>query len=295
MTNPVRVLETVSLVAPLGVRFWDTALQRPAEDGLTVTLNPESQPGRKQGATSGKSGVYSFHKAPGLARMEYGSGDAPWWSANTGVLPFVLEVTDPLGRYLPYQVRLRLPNRGLFGLNTSPPQISLTPDSTWLPMFSAPARNLDTTLAVARGSVEDTITGRPASFALMEVRVDSITAYGMADGRGVVSVFFPFPEPRNMGLGSPFGGRTPLTEQNWTVSVRLLFGYPASVQEVPDLTSVLSQPTAAVWRDNSLSSPFSQATLQFQQELVLRSLDAPSGRPLPVLLITAAVSPPIAP
>jgi hypothetical protein len=293
MTAQVKVLEEVARVTPFGARFWDVTAIAPAGAGLTVVTYPDKLPGLRFTADVNRSGVYFFHDLPGMRRVENGSGDEAFWAANPPLIPFTVEVSDPLERYLPYSFSVSMPVHGLYGIVDSPLTPALTPDATWLPLFSAPARVLPGPSGVLRAALRDDAAGAPAAWAMVTAQAQgSPLTIGLADDRGVVSLTLPYPEPRNSPFASPLGtGSLRLNDQTWPLTVAVFYQPCGSAPDLPDLAEILQQGIATAWRDTAHSAPVQSFTLQFGRELVLRSLDSITARELPVLLITPASSP----
>src|SRR5262249_39340010 len=67
-------IERLTLVAPLGLRFWDEVSGRAVGDGLLVTVYPETQPARRVPALSNRSGIYVLHQLPGVREFTNGTG-----------------------------------------------------------------------------------------------------------------------------------------------------------------------------------------------------------------------------
>ncbi|HEV3037485.1 MAG TPA: hypothetical protein VHA33_06835 [Candidatus Angelobacter sp.] len=287
MNPQVQVLEELTLVAPFGVRFWDITAMAPAGAGLTVIAYPNGFPSLRSTAYVNHTGVYFFHNLPGMRRVENGSGDDNFWIANPPSIPFTIEVSDSQDRYLPYQFSVLLPMHGLYGLATSPLS-SLTPDSTWLPMFSTPSRPLPGPSAVVRALLKDDVAKAPAAWALVTAQISgSLVMTGLGDNRGALSLTLPYPEPQNSPFASPLGpGSLQLSDQTWPLNISVFYVPKPAGQVLPDLVGVLHQGAANVWRDTAHSGPANSFTLQFGKELVLRSLDSGTGRELPVLLVT---------
>lgn len=296
MISEVKVLEELTWVAPFGVRFWDVTAMAPAGAGLTVVAYPDAFPGLRCTADVNRTGVYFFHGLPGMRRFENGDGDEDFWAAHPPSIPFTVEVSDAQDRYLPYQFSVLLPAHGLYGLVGSPLLPSLTPDATWLPVFSAPSRALPGPSAVVRAQLKDDAAKLPAAWALMTAQVaGSLMMTALADDRGVVSLTLPYPEPRNSPFASPLGpGSLKLSDQTWPLTVSVFYtpqiASPLSSDDfvLSDLERILGQRAATAWQDTAHSATASNFTLQFGKDLVLRSLDSGTGRDLPVLLITPA-------
>jgi len=306
MSTQVNVLETVTLVAPFGVRFWDVAMQKPAEPGLTVTASPDAFPELVSTAIVNRSGVYSFTHLPGLSRSAHGFGNADFWTANPPSIPYTFNVVDGGERYLPFRFSTLLPVKGLFGLFSSPLSTALTPDATWLPLFSTPSREVPGPAATIRAQLrDDTLPSPPpalppapvtAAWALVTAQfagAQSVT--GLADQRGVITLAAPYPEPRNAPVHSPITsplgvGGAKLADQTWPITISIFYTPGNGGEDLPDLPTLLKQSAATAWNDSSHSAPATNFTVRFGNDLVLRSLDFVSGRQLPVLLITPAGS-----
>jgi hypothetical protein len=291
MSTQVIVLEQVTLTAPFGVRFWDVSANMPAGSGLFVTAYPNFYPELLTTATESPSGVYSFSGLPGLRRAENGAGDDAFWSANPPICPYTIQVRDPEERYLSYRFSALLPVRGLFGLWNSPLLSAMTPDSTWLPIFSSPARPIAGPIAMVQAQLQDT-AGEFAAWAIVTVQAPGLPLRtGLADDRGVVSISQPYPEPSGNGLVSPLSAPR-LTDQSWPATVAVFYTAGKVDEPLPDLDQILQQSAAVIWRDTALTTPVNQFSLQFGQDLILRSLDSTSGNELSVLLVTP-VRPPL--
>lgn len=291
MSAQVVVLETATLTAPLGVRFWDVATGTPAGGGLLVLAYPDAFPERRSSATEGRSGVFSFSGLPGLRDAENSAGDEASWNANPPAVPYTVEVNDPEERYLPFRFSTLLPVRGLFGLWSSPLFSTLTPDPTWLPVFSTPVRPMAGPSASIRAQLQDDASRMAASWAIMTAQAPGLPLVAaLADDRGVVTISQPYPEPVDHGTTSPLSAPK-LTEQSWPVKISVFYNSAKRSQPLPNLLDILNQGNAIAWRDTAHTAAADQFYLKFGRDLILRSLDSTSGRELPVLLVTPAGSP----
>ena len=278
----VTVLERLSLVAPLGVCFWDDVSKSRVCDGLAVSAYPAAQRERRVAAVLNTTGVYAFPSIPGVRALE----DAPQ--------QVVVEVTDSLRRFIPFSFTATVPTRGLYSPACGSPPGPLAPG---VPLFSAPARSVPAAMAVVRAELWDPLAGAPAAWAVLEVRADGLPPVrGIADDRGRVAVILGYPEPPGPPISSPGPSTGPaLTDQTWTVRVLASYAPHSPVPTLPDLCATLSQPAAVVWADAARTRTLTSATLSFGRELLIRSLDA-SNRPLEQgLLITPTGSPPGSP
>jgi hypothetical protein len=292
VSTQVTVLEEISLVTPLGVRFWDVAMEAPAGGGLSVVAYRDVWPEITWDAVEGHGGVYSFRALPGMQYALNGAGDDDYWNAHPPAVPYLLKVTDPQERYLSFQLSATLPCRGIFGLFASPLYTNLTPDASWIPIFSTPSRPISGPAGAIRAQLKDDNSGLPAAWAMVTVQSSgNIAATGLADDRGVISLALPYPEPRNFAFSSPLGSSVKLTDQTWPVDISIFYTPRPASPNLPFLEDLLQQGPAFAWNDTAHTGPASGFLLQFGNDLILRSLNSANGSPLPVLLVTPAGSP----
>ena len=291
MTSQVQVLEEVTLVSPLGLRFWDVALAAQSEPGLAVVAYPDAYPELVTTANWNGSGIYSFSGLPGLRQSENGAGDDAYWSANAQATPYTVQVSDPQNRYLPFQLRVSLPVRGVFGLLASPLLPVPAPDATWVPIFPSPSRPAGGVTGMIRGCLQDP-SGAGAAWAVVTATAPGgAPAIGVADDRGVISLPMPYPELQTAPAGSPLGpAPLKLSDQSWPLDIHV-YWTPSAGAALPDLEELLQQGEASVWLDTAQSARATSFTLEFGADLILRSVDSVSGRQLSYLLVTAAGSP----
>jgi hypothetical protein len=296
MSTPVIVIEQTKIVTPLGVRFWDVAMSAPAGGGLSVVAYRDDWPELTWNAVEGRNGVYSFRALPGLQYASSGMGDDAYWSTHPPNVPYLLSVTDPEDRYLPFQLSALLPCRGPIGIFASPLFTGLTPDPTWIPVFSLSSRPISGPVGAIRAQLQDDTTGLPASWATMTAQsTPGVAATGIADARGVISLALPYPEPRNFAFASPLGSSVKLTDQTWPVDISVFYTPSASKgpasTSLPFLEDLLQQGPAFAWANTAHSALGENFQLQFGNDLILRSLNSANGVQLPVLLVTPAGSP----
>ncbi len=167
-----------------------------------------------------------------------------------------------------------------------------------LPLYSSPTRSVSGGMAVLRASLWDAVANAPASWALLEARLSGQpTVRGYADEAGRIALVFPYPEPPSFVQQSPPQPATPFTRQEWPVSIFASYKPQSPAPQLPDLNATLKQPRANLWADAARTTPLTKVTLRSGQQLVVRSYEASTdsalnNRPLPVLLITPAGSPP---
>jgi hypothetical protein len=293
----VAVLERISIVTPLAVLFRDEATLGFYSDGLSAVVYP---PGVSELAVSGvvnRSGVFVFRNLPGLRAVEQGSGDADFWAAQTPRFDFVLEARDTAGRFLPWSLGVKLPQRHLLGIGfdvssplPSPPGTQIGGDTAFLPLFSAASRPAPEGMGVLRTELWDASAGEPAAWALVEAKAgEQRTVTGLADADGRVMLPLPYPKPAlSLGspLGSPLGGGGPITRQSWPVAFTVRYRRRAPAPRIPDLADVLQQPPVTAWQETSRTTAWTSATLRFGRDLVLASRADGGGAGSSTLLIT---------
>jgi hypothetical protein len=276
----VAVLERISIVTPLAVRFRDEATLKFFSDGLSAVAYPLNDPELATNGVVNRAGIFVFRNLPGLRDTERGSGDADFWTANPPRFDFVLEVRDAAGRFLPWSLRIKLPQRRLLGLGlaspvASPPGFQIGGETAFLPLYSAASRPVPEGMGVLRTELWDAGADQPAAWALVEARAGEQRAVaGMADADGRVMLPLPYPKPvvtLGSPLGSPLAGGGPITQQSWPVTFTVRYRRRVPAPRVPDLVDVLTQRPATAWQETSRATPWTSATLRFGRELVLAS------------------------
>ena len=290
MNDASSLLEVQTLVAPLGVRFWDAVSGRVIGDGLSVIAYPVT-PGVSRGqdtrgtqAYTNRSGVYAWRNLPGLREFVNGAGNEAFLAqtvdaTSSPVLtrPFTVEVVDTLRRFQPFAFPVEVPLRGLLTWtceqSASPPAAV----STMIPLFSAPTRAPSGGLAVVRATLWDATNDLPAAWAMLAASIDGKqVARGFAGADGQVALFFPVPVPGVQAFdpsGTPLrnGMNTALATQEWRVQLRAWYAPTLPAPAIPDLCATLKQAPATLWSDAAGASPLPEVTLKFGQELVVRS------------------------
>jgi hypothetical protein len=313
MAQTLQILERLTLVAPLGLRFHDAATGESVASGLVVTVYPANNAARRVAAVVNRSGTYVLHHATGLREFEQGAGDDEFWATLPQPQAFIVEVLDGERRFQPFVFEAELPAaRGLYRWPSpfepsppSPPSVSATQSS--IPLYSAPARALSSGMAVVRADMWDTQRSAPAAWAVLEARIGGqLHARGLSDERGSIALIFPYPKPNDAPLASPVESpprnqNVPLLEQTWDITLNAGYapGPPGSnAPSFPDLRATLDQlnaPPARLWADFAGADELTGATLRYGQELVLKSQDSVNvspPAPQSVLFITPAGSPP---
>lgn len=312
MTPKVQVLESLTIVAPLGLRFRDAVTGSFVGDGLNVALYEPGKSANKVQAFANRSGVYVIHHAPGLRSFEHGRGDDDFWNNLPPTKSFVIAVTDRERRFQPFQFAAELPaRRGFFDwvspLGASPPDAGGS-----IPLFSSPMRSVPGGMAVLRADLWDAADNVPAAWAVLEAKTNNqLIGRGIADDQGRIALIFPHPAPRPFAISSPpvssppQATGPPLTAQIWPITLRALYepigplpllrGELGPEPQLPDLGAMLSQREATLWADTERTEPLGEVGLSHGRELILKSRPPISLSPparQSVLFITPAGSPP---
>lgn len=315
MATEIIILDRLTMVAPLGLRFHDSSSGALVGDGLVVWAYPVGKPTTRRRAIANRKGVYVLHHGYGLTRREQGDGSRAYWdNPDPPNKDFVIEVTDEQRRFQPFQFTASLPVEGIFkwdGAMASP----LAERST-IPLFSSPVRSVPSGMAVLRADLWDTAIDGPAAWAMIEVFTGGkLIGSGIADEAGRIAVIFPYPAPLTFAPASPPGSppgsppvatSPPLTDQVWSLEIRALYTpdrplvsppvFFDTAQDLPDLKFTLSQPPATLWADAEQTEILEETNLRFGRELILKSRPSSGSPPAAtrdsVLFITPAVSPP---
>jgi len=284
MSAAVRVLDVVTLVAPLVVQFFDEATGAVVRSGLTVAAWPEGQPGQRRAAVASPGGAYNLAHLPGLRRYENG-GSSP-------VGNFTVEVVDDEGRYLPVRFTVPAPS----DLPSMPAALGVQSPPTgrdgMIPLFSAPSRVVPKGMAAVRADLVDPVAAKPASWALIEVEANEIRSRGIADEAGRVLVVFPYPEAPAQTVGSLASPpQAVATEYRWRLHVAASYQPRLHVPEIPDLLDLLSQPAATLWADAERAVPLGVLDLVSGTETIVRTAGPGGLGKLSNLYLTPVASP----
>lgn len=271
-----RGLEELATFTPLGIRFWDPALDEQVRDALAVRAWPVPARRPVVAAFRTASDVYAFQGLPGLRAVETPAPGTP--PAAGPRRRFVVAVEDARRRFLPaaLAVDLPLPYRGLFlvGAGGSPPE--RVPGFL---LYSAASRPKASWLAAVRGELA-LADGAPAGHAVVRVHIaGEAVHHGIADAAGRFAVLFPQPTLAD-GLGSsPGGSGRPLPGRTWNVRVEVLC-QPGRLEtlpgtSIPDTRSVLLQRPARLWpvrpEDGGGEQPEWHGQLSYGEELIVRT------------------------
>lgn len=300
--SAVTVLERVRAFTPLGIRFWDAALDVPVTDALSVHAWLRGTPYPPVRAVRSPGGVYAFHALPGQRAVERPADDERFPETAGEPLEYAVAVDDPAGRWLPaaFGVTLPLGYRGEFlsGPAGSPPE-----DGGRAYLFPAPARPVPPGLAAIRADLVDADGGRPAAWAVLTATVEGETRSAIADAQGRVCLLVPFPTPERLAELSPpvsadaASWPVTLTARWQPAALRYLFDRRETLNpawaERPTLRSILDeQAEALLWSDEG-QDPAAEwtDTLVHGRELVMRTALAGGGQS-PTVRISAGAPPP---
>jgi len=249
VTVTVDVLDRVTRVAPLGVRFWDPVVGAVVRDGLEVTLYPTGSPQLRVLAQPNPSGVYVLHSGPGLGRAATGAGDADYWQHIPETRDYRCAVRDTQSRYQPVAFNARLPFEGLLQVQCASPSPPVYAQG--IELFSAPTRAVPSAMAIIRAELTRASTGRPAAWAMLTVEfAGAFLGRGVADEKGRIAAIFPYPEPERRPRQSPpesLSPPQPSALMTWEVEVRVHHSPALAGTTLPDLCDVLMQPEARLF------------------------------------------------
>ena len=301
--GPGTPLEVSQIHTPLGIQFWDLTQNLPVSDGLVVNLQLENSNAPALPAVQTRSGIFAFFGLPGLHAAEYPS------SAGYGppqTFRYVVTVQDLLGRYLPEVLVYTLDQTGTVLVNGLPDP---TPGARMAQLFSSVSRPVPPGVGAIRANLVDEASHQPAAWAVLRVQLSGgpETWTGIADESGRVLVLVPYPVMQVLQLGSPPGsGQGSITTQSWPVTVEAQYSpdqlsYPAGAftgavwpwTDTPSLRDVLSkQQPASIWTDPATMVTQLAGSLNFDVDLVLRSLSGSPPTPDSTLSISQGGSPP---
>jgi hypothetical protein len=259
----VDVLDRVTLVTPLGLRFVDDLTGTTIADGLAVSYEGSAGPER---AIVNRVGVHLVSGLPGLRAAEQGAGDAAYWAAPPATGTVTVVVEDALGRFLAFRLEADVPFRGPFFAACDSP-LSPPGDHGSVPLFSAPSRTVPAGLAALRLELWDVQASplTPAAWAYVDVSVPGgeRLGRGIADGQGRVLVCFPYPP-----LPAAAGGPRALSAQTWPLQLRVRYSRLPESPSVPhDLCDLLAQAPATLLDRVSPPSPLPDQLLAYGREL----------------------------
>ncbi len=286
----------------LGIRFWDPATNGPDLGGLAVTgqllsVDGTRRVGRAVRAQRTRGGVYAFFGL--FSTGERVAADETLWETVPSERRVVVDVQDPLGRYLPLAFQVVTPYRRPFRGEGSwlahplmlPVPVAGAGQGVYL--WSAPARTIPAGLTAIYGQL---VMGggnnpAPAAYAVVEVsrpQNGGLTphAYGITDAAGRLTLPLPYPRAPEPPHNDPY---PPLGEQTFALTLRV-YSQPGTLQpppgsDVPDLAAILGQAQAHVALQYDphhvpalIMVPHLEISLQFGVPFILRTA-GPDGEP----------------
>ncbi len=281
--HQVDVLEELATSAPLGVRFWDWAMDRPVREGLLVRARPEAG-GPVTTARPSSTGVYGFVSLPTTRDAERGSIDN--FPSNPGT--YLLGVSDTLGRYVAMSLSVAAPVAGVQPAPGTLPEVDgVSPSLPGFYLFASATRRVPPGYLAVRLDLSDAqrpVTGAaagtfaPAAHALVEVAVvapgGDQTWYGVSDDRGRALVLAPAPP---MAVPADGAGPLDLSGQQWSVRVRVHYERlteqltAGDFPGVPDFADLADQADATANFAGAAYTPSTTETITYGEELVVNS------------------------
>jgi hypothetical protein len=278
LAPPMVSLERVISYAPLGIRFRDATGGGTIPAGLLVRARRSGTSEPVATATVSRTGVHAFVSLPGLRHLEHPDKPIAGATSPPTVEPYVVDVSDRLGRFVPVAFRVDAPWAGVYSpWQASPPDAG--PPGFFL--FPAVGHAAGTALGVLRAELYDRVAGRPAAHAVVELTLPgNRREYGLADDAGRVVVLFSHPRFAQTVLSPPPSAESARELPSWPASVRVRFDRAAQVVLAPDLppdlASLFGQAPAPIWA-SAAGPPDTElgVTLVLGQDAVLRTDDEP--------------------
>ena len=268
--------ERITTFTPLGIRFWDSVLDRQVSDHLRVRVFPFNGARHVVNAFRTVSGIFAFQGLPGMREIENSDFDEIPADPPSGKKPFLIEVTDELRRFLPvvFKVELPLLYLGIYRYGSTAAERFY--------LFSAPIRTVSSGIAVIRANLVDSTTRNPAAYAVIEVQLEGEGStvskwYGIADEKGSIAILFPYPAIRvSLSDSPPSGPAVLLTNHQWPLTIQVRWApqtleYPAQ-NGIPLWESISTQPSGKIRTHQSGISVTSwPGMLTYGQELLLKT------------------------
>jgi hypothetical protein len=255
------ILETLGYRAPLAVHCVDSATGADVADGLLAMAWPQGEPAAARTALRSRvSALLGFGMLPGLRAQELAlaaGSTLPAWP-TAAPKPFVITVTDTLGRYLPEAMTTDVPV-------AAPLEVTL---------YSAPARPQPPGWATVYGEVHASPGSQAAAWALVTVSDGTASQTAVTDEAGRFLVYLPYPEALPVLAGSPPAGGG-IGMVSWPLSVTVnceptMLTWPANPAPVgpPDIASIRAQHQAHIVTAGGQQLSF-QDTLAFGTPLLM--------------------------
>lgn len=282
--------DRIDLPAPVGLRLLDSATRSYVASDLDVGLAPVSGQAARLDLKANPSGFWVNQALLGAFRG-FSDDRAAWPSQARS---YAISVDDPRGQFLPLRLSEKLPKSGplvwqgwpalapaAYGPllppgtapGTKPPYLPLFPTSAYA---AGPLARVYAHLALREsgGKLTD------AAWALLTVSIGGkIAGTGLADARGAIGIFFPYPLIPTLPAAQAVNGRAMVT---WDATIAVYcdkLGEAGNTAQVPDLGAILNQLTKPPRKAlKTLAGPqpaLPAQTLTLGRALVLRSEEAP--------------------
>ncbi|MCW7541908.1 hypothetical protein OOT46_29350 [Aquabacterium sp. A7-Y] len=259
--------DRVLLRAPVGVMFRDNFDQRVVAEGLHVELR-DLLTGRRQGLAANAQGVFVAHSLPRWRMLGDDNHSSP-----PATRPFLLQLGDRLGRFLPMRLQADLPTDGL--LAPDGPVASRPDAPPFVPLFSAPARTLTAGVGIVRACLRrSSDPERPVAWARVELWLGATRlGEGVTDPQGSLQLPCALPPPREPPLhGSPPAAAADFERERWDVTLRAHWDPALIGTAVPDLHALQRQPEVALLQSAGPPAlPLRPQVLRAGEPLVARS------------------------
>jgi len=279
-----RVLESVTRVTPLAVRFWDEVTRATISDGLRVVAYAKNQPDRLLRPIENRHRTFVWSDLPGLRDQEYGAGDQDYWAAPPPKRTFTIEVQDDAARFLPFSFEVAVPVRDVITWQCITAAGPFTHPAGTLPLFSSPARPVPAALAAIRLEVHsDQFDAQlkaypPAAWAMIEAyQGANFITRTLTDEQGRAILAFPYPDLPAGDLGHPF------VEHTWPIVLRAYYHPTTPKAAAPNLCAALSQGVTKLWSTLLPATELTQVTLPFGQPAAIPG--PPPAKPSDTLLV----------
>ena len=320
MSEPFRLLERQTLVAPLGVKFWDVSTGAHVSNGLRVITYPEGHQLQYTQASPNRSGAYVLHHAWGLREFELGLRKAPFLESPPASQRYTIVVNDEKRRFLPVRFAANLPTAGFFKWSLTRPPTPFDPLDGSVPLYPSTLRTAPAGIAVLRAELYESRPEvkngvrilRPARWAMMETRFNGrLLGRGIADEQGRIAVIFGYPPPPDsisFPGSPPVSGdtaRVPFLKQEWTIQLQayykpnVLSSPPGPLDSprrselnIPELSQIFAQSPASLFLADAETGPLTEVNLRYGPSVLVPPGSTTVGSPLnPTPLSILFVSP----
>jgi hypothetical protein len=308
MIEPLQWFKRQTLIAPLGVKFWDVASGVYVSSGLSVRAYPDGDSLRATEARLNRSGTYVLHHASGLREFELGVGGGELTDSLPARRRFTVEVKDNERRFLPFAFEAELPCKGLFRWNAPAERAPLDPPGNLsVPLYSTMLHPAPAGMAALRAEIYEASTEeidgvrsrRPAAWAMLEARNEGLLlGRGIADEQGRVQLIFAYPPPHDSHISSPlsppgaFATGQPFLKQTWAIQLQAFYELVPQLsppspltlsgeagRALPLLNQLLHQQPANLFLDEEQTEPVMEVTLMYGSKVFVHPSSSNVGSP----------------